>query len=73
MFTVGDLVRAQGHAGTWIIDGLSQGRALLENVADGHRLAMQTAQLTLLHRGLPAAGAVTPQPADESVRDLFAE
>lgn len=65
-FRQGDLVYARGHAGTWIIDSLGQGRALLENVADGHRLAAQTAHLTLLRRGeLPARDVpetVTEEP-----------
>lgn len=57
-FGVGDLVHADDLAGTWIIDRISSGRALLRRADDGRELSRLVSDLTLVRAATVATEPV---------------
>lgn len=59
----GDVVRAAGHAGTWTVDGVRQGQAMIEH--DGRKIAVPVSTLELLRRGAAPTNSVSESSAPD--------
>ncbi len=70
-FGVGDLVHADDLAGTWIVDRISSGRALLRRADDGRELSRLVSDLTLVRTAAPTAGPVVEADDAAGEESLF--